>query len=338
MTNIKNVKKAEKVRTDDYIYVSAMTRTRETHRINYDALMRMADAKDTSEILKMLPEYSIDPIYAENGVFDAEETVTAYLAEEFRVIAKSMPQPDILNFLKVSYDCHNLKTVIKCMSRGRDSFEDLLIDLGTVPADKVADAVKKQDFGIFPKNMANAFARAQTAFSESGDPKLIDSVLDEACYADMLDSVYSYNKEYFKRLVEIKIDTTNIITAIRTMRMRDTTGLFLSMFIRGGKLEQRFFEKAMLSGEEGLLSALASKGYDLAPAGGEALSLTGLAKTCEDIYMKYVDSAKSISFGAEICVAYLIKASYATKMLRMITASKQTGVSPSKIKESIGKF
>ena len=74
----------------------------------------------------------------------------------------------------------------------------------------------------------------------------------------MLETVDSYNKEYFRRLVEIKIDTTNILTAVRTMRMRDTTGLFASMFIRGGSLERKFFEKAMLSGEETFFAALAA--------------------------------------------------------------------------------
>jgi V/A-type H+-transporting ATPase subunit C len=337
MANINN-KKAEKVREDDYIYLSSMVRTRENKRISYDALMRMADAKDQSDMLKMLPEYSVEPVYSENGAFDAEETVNGYLSEEFKVITKSMPQPRILDFLKVSYDCHNLKTVIKGMARGNEDFEDLLIDLGTVPADKVCDAVKRQELDIFPKNMANAFLKAESAFAKSGDPKLIDSILDEACYADMLETVDSYNKEYFRRLVEIKIDTTNILTAVRTMRMRDTTGLFASMFIRGGSLERKFFEKAMLSGEEALFAALAAKGYDVAKTDDDKLSLTVLAKNCEDMYMKYVDSAKSVTFGAEICVAYLIKASYALKMLRMIAASKQTGVSPAKIKESIGKF
>ncbi len=338
MANVTNMKKAEKVREDDYIYLSAMVRTRENRRISYDALLRMADAKDLSEMLKMLPEYSIDPIYSENGAFDAEETVNSYLAEELRVIGKSMPQPRILDFLRVSYDCHNLKTVIKCMARGRDDLDDLLIDLATVPAKQVYGAVKRRELDIFPKNMANAFPKAEAAFSESGDPKLIDSILDEACYADMLDTVHSYNKEYFRRLVEIKIDTTNILTAVRTMRLRDTTGLFASMFICGGSLDRKFFEKAMLSGEGALISALSSRGYAVSSSNDTELSLTTLAKNCEAIYMKYVDSAKSVTFGAEICVAYLIKASYALKMLRMIAASKQTGVLLSKIKESIGKF
>lgn len=329
--------KGEKVSGEDYIYAAAMTRTRETRRISYDALIHMAEARDVSEICKMLPEYSIDPIYSQNGAIDAEETVTAYLAEEFRVIGKAMPQSAILNFLRVSYDCHNLKSVIKCAARGRDDCKELFIDLGTVPANDVLKAIKGGNLSIFPKNMANAYEKAEKAFSQSGDPKLIDAILDEACYADMLEATLAYRKDYFKKLVEIKIDTTNITTAVRVLRMGDTTGLFEGMFIRGGSLDIEFFKKSMQSGEEGLFSALKGTIYDFSSK-DETLSLTMLTKLCEDVYMKYVARARDINFGAEICVAYLIKATYATKMLRMVIAAKQTGASSEKIKESIGKF
>ena len=77
MANVTSVKKAEKVREEDYIYLSAMVRTRENRRISYDALLRMADAKDLSEMLKMLPEYSIEPIYSENGAFARYEHLSA---------------------------------------------------------------------------------------------------------------------------------------------------------------------------------------------------------------------------------------------------------------------
>ncbi len=330
-------KRGEKVSGEDYIYASAMTRTREFSRISYDALMRMADAKDVSEICKMLPEYSIDPIYSENGVIDAEETVNAYLAEEFRTVGKAMPQSAILDFLRVSYDCHNLKTVIKCAARGREDCEELFIDLGTVPANEVLGKVKSGKIQVFPKNMAKAYEKAEKAFAESGDPKLIDSILDEACYADMLEATGTYRKDYFKNLVEIKIDTTNITTAVRVLRMGDTTGLFDSMFISGGSLDIGFFKRSMQSGEEGLFSALKGTRYDFS-AHTENLSLTLLGRLCEDVYMKYTVRAKEITFGAEVCVAYLIKATYLTKMLRMVIAAKQTDIPSEKIKESIGRF
>ena len=338
MLNIKAKRnKGEKVPGEDYIYASAMIRTRETHRINYDALMRMADAKDVSEICKMLPEYSIDPIYSHVGEIDAEATVTAYLAKEFEAISKAMPQRAILDFLRVSYDCHNLKTVIKCAARGREDCHELFIDLGTVPADKVLGAVRDEKLSIFPRNMASAYERARKAFNESGDPKLIDSILDGACYADMLEATGAYRKDYFRDLVEIKIDTTNVTTAVRTLRMGDTTGLFDSMFLNGGSLSADFFKNAMQSGEEGLFSALRSTRYAVSST-LEPISLTELGKRCEGVYMRYVDRAKSIDFGAEICVAYLIRATYATKMLRMLIASKQTGTDVARIKDCIGKF
>ncbi len=328
--------KGERISGEDYIYASAMVRTRETHRINYDALLRMAEARDVYEICKMLPEYSIEPIYSQNGTINAEETVTAYLSEEFRVVGKAMPQSAILNFLRVSYDCHNLKSVIKCVARGRENCEDLFIDLGTVPSHEVIEKIKNEKLSAFPKNMADAYEKAEKAYAQSGDPKLIDSILDEACYADMLEATRSYRKDYFKKLVEIKIDTTNITTAVRVLRMGDITGLFESMFISGGSLDIEFFKKSMQSGEKGLFFALKGSGYDFPESDG--ISLTTLAKLCEAIYVNYVSRAKDVDFGAEICVEYLIKATYATKMLRMVIAAKQTGVSSEKIKESIGKF
>ncbi len=338
MTDTKTKRnKGERVSGDDYLYASAMTRTRETGRISHDALMRMADAKDVSEICKMLPEYSIEAIYSENGVIDTENTVNAYLAEEFRAVGKAMPQSAILDFLRVSYDCHNLKTVIKCTARGHKDCEDLFIDLGTVRSSEVLEAIKSGKIQVFPKNMAAAYEKAEKAFAESRDPKLIDAILDNACYADMLEATGAYRKDYFKKLVEIKIDTTNIMTAVRTLRMGDTTGLFDSMFIGGGSLDEGFFKRAMQSGEKGLFNALKGTSCDFS-AHTEALSLTLLGKLCENVYMKYVNRAKEIDFGAEICVAYLIKATYLTKMLRMLIASKQTGVPSEKIKESIGRF
>ncbi len=337
MINVKNIrKKGEKVSGDDYIYASAMTRTRETHRINYGALIRMAEARDVAEICKMLSEYSVEAIYSKNGNIDAEETVNAYLAEEFRVIGKAMPQGAILNFLKASYDCHNLKSVIKCAAREGEDPTDLFIDLGTVPSGEVLEKVRGGKLSAFPKNIAISYEKAEKAFAESGDPKLIDAILDGACYADMLEIASSYRNGYFKKLVEIKIDTTNITTAVRVLRMGDTTGLFDSMFIKGGSLDSDFFARAMQSGENGLFSALKDKGYDFPDSDG--ISLTTLGRLCEAIYIKQVDLAKEVAFGAEVCVAYLIKASYATKMLRMVIAAKQTAVPSEKIKANIVKF
>lgn len=337
MINKFSKKRSETVRGDDYIYASALVRTRANSRINYEALLRIADARDVSEICKILPEYSIDPIYKSSGELDAETTVNTYLAGEFETVSKIIPQKGIIDFLKIPYDCHNLKSVAKCDFREREDCEDLFIDLGRVPAKDVVFYVKNAGLSAFSENLALSYEKAKKAFAESGDPKLIDSILDTACYADMLDAVDAYRSSYFKKLVEIKIDTTNLMTAVRILRMGDTTGLFESMFLGGSSLGIDFFKKAMENGEVSLFAAMKKKGYDIQTEDG-ALTLTRLGKICEDIYMREVDSAKNIPFGAEICVCYLIKATHATKTLRTIIASKLSGIESSKIKEKIGKF
>ena len=337
MLNSKNKKRAEAVREGDYVYASALVRTRAYSRINYDALLRVAQARDVDEICKILPEYSIEPIFSASGELDTEKTVNSYISNELETVSKVISQKAIVDFIKIPYDCHNLKSVAKCAFRDRGDCEDLLIDMGRVPAKDVLSYVKSENLSAFSKNLALSYEKAKTAFAESGDPKLIDSILDTACYADMIEATSSYKNKYFQRLVEIKIDTTNLMTAVRTIRMGDTTGLFDSMFIGGSSLNLAFFKKAMENGEDSLFDALNKKGYNIRTDDGK-ISLTQLGKECEDIYMKAVDSAKDISFGAEVCVSYLIKTIHAIKILRMVIASKISGIESSKIKEKIGKF
>lgn len=337
MMNKTKKNRGEAVRSDDYLFAGALVRTRANSRIDREALLRMADARDVFEICKMLPEYSIEPIYDASGNLDAEKTVTEYLSKEFDAVSKAMPQKQIIDFLKIPYDCHNLKALAKCDFRGRDNSEELLIDLGRVPAKDVISYVKNEDLSAFSENLASSYKKAKKAFAESGDPKLIDSILDSACYADMLSSVGAYRNSYFKDLVKIKIDTTNFMTAVRTIRMGDRTGLFESMFISGSDLTLDYFKKAMANGEDSLFAAMKKQGYGTSCDSKET-SLTQLTKAFEDIYMRKVNSAKDIPFGAEVCVCYLIKASHAMKLFRTLFAAKQAGIESSKIKEKIGNF
>lgn len=334
----KNKARGEAVRGDDYIYASAMVRTRALKRIDREALLRLAEARDVDEICKILPEYSIDPVLNENGTIDTEETVVKYLAGEFDTVSKAMPQRAIIDFLRIPYDCHNLKSLAKCDFRDRERAEALLIDLGRVPAMVASGAVKEGKLSLFSKNLASSYEKAKAAFAESGDPKLIDAVLDTACYADMLSAVGSYRNDYFKKLVKVKIDTTNLMTAVRTLRMGDTTGLFENMFLGGSDLDLKFFKDAMDGGEKSLFEAMKKKGYRVFTAEDESPTLTQIGKYCEDAYMQCVDSAKDVSFGAEVCVCYLIKQTHATQLLRTVVAAKQAGIESAKIKEKIGKF
>ncbi len=338
MINKIKKKSGEAVRANDYIYASALVRTRANSRLDREGLLRVAESRDLAEICKILPEYQIEPIYTRSGELDAEKTANEYLAGEFECVCKAMPQGAILDFLKIPYDCHNLKVAAKCEFRDRDDCEDLFIDLGRVPAGDVLQKVRVGDLSAFTENLAISFEKAKKAFAESGDPKLIDSILDSACYADMLGAVGSWRNEYFRRLVEIKIDTTNLMTAVRTLRMGDTTGLFDSMFLHGSPLGIDFFKKAMENGEESLLLAVKSKGYVIPSDEDGRISLTSLGKACEEIYIKAVGDVKSVQFGAEICVSYLIKTSHVMKILRTVVASKEAGIDSAKIKEKIGSF
>ncbi len=341
MTNKVNTEKkvkAKRMSPEDYIYLSSMLKTREAKRISYSALLRFADAKDVSDAEKLLSEYSIEPIRLENGAFSAEETVNSYLAKEFTEVEKLYPESKVISFLRLPYDAHNIKSAIKTSVREVKELSELFIKLGSISAENLMFTLQSGDFSAFPKNLASATPRAKEAYLQSGDPKLIDSIIDEACFADMKDCVSHYQNRYFTELVKTKADTVNITTALRIMRMGDTTGLFKLMYVSGGSLDRDFFERSTKLGEEGFINTLSKRGYIFSVSEGGKLSLSSLSRQCEAFYMKKVSEGSKVFYGPEVPVSYLIRAEYALKMLRMVFASKQMGISPDKIRENIVKF
>ena len=65
------------------------------------------------------------------------------------------------------------------MARGRENFSDLLIDLGTVPSEKVYDAIKNRDLEIFPEKIDDNFNEISDEDLLSLKNKLIGELLNE---------------------------------------------------------------------------------------------------------------------------------------------------------------
>ncbi len=313
----------------DYLFASARVRAAENRLIGADKTESAINAKDASDI-----EALIDSI----GNFDGStDKLSAYLGNAYSFIAEISPNENIASFLRFGYDCNNIKAALKSHFRETDCSE-MLFSFGTVPVDNILSMPKEFDFSALPKNMSEAAEEAFHAYAKTGDPQLIDIILDKACYRDML-SAAKEGDGFAYELVRMKIDLTNIMMCVRIIRMgggfseRDVLSRSL---ISGGILdEKRLFEAksenelaAMLSGSEysSLSSFLSDDGTS---------SLAEIERRCDDIYMKKVKSTKSLPFGAPLLCAYLVAVEYEVKNLRIILAGKRAGLSGEKIRERV---
>ncbi len=328
---------AERYRETDYLYGSARVRSMENRLVGRERLERLLEAHDSAAIMGMLEEYGFG--VAEGTAGASREAILLHtLAEEYAELEKMTEgKPSPLRFLRYPYDCHNIKSLIKCFSRGVDAEDLLFYSLGTVDTDAIKQAFHEKDYHAFPTHMAEAIPVAEESFSQTGNPQTVDLILDGACYADMLDAAKDSGMSFAVRLVETKIDLINLMTCLRLIRIRagEKGRMLLSeALLSGGTLPRDFFEDALASGEAAMAERLTYSRYaGLAPLLEAESELHTLEKWADDLWMSLAREANYIPFGAELLVGYAIALEYEIKNIRILLAGKDAELPSDVIRE-----
>lgn len=351
----------KKYNADDYIYASARVRALEGGIIGAERCARLAEVKNAAEFFRALEEYGIHSgsRAAEGGatpeaaaLAGLEDSLTGILSEAFALAASITPQPRLFDFFRYPYDCHNIKSALKSALRSTEP-DSLLFPFGTIPPETVIKLASERDHAaareFLPEFMAAALEEAAELYAKTGDPQLIDVTLDRACYRDMSALATFFGCLFFSRLVSVKEDTTNLLTAVRMLRMGGAHinfDYFIRMALPFAELRAEFFEPAFnteggsaAAREEYLLTSLrrtpCSRLGDAILSVPGRPSLTYAEKQCDDFYLAAVKEAKGVLYGPEAVGAYLTAREYEIRNIRIIAAGKLSGLPPETIKERL---
>jgi V/A-type H+-transporting ATPase subunit C len=336
----------KKLQPTEYMYASARIRSLENRIVGRERMELLIEARSSDEVMDRLAEYGLKLPENPDGSAPVGEALSAareamllsVLREAFDEAERAVPDPALFRYLRYPYDCNNLKAAIKCGIRGI-SPEGMLFDFGTVPADRVEELVREGNYETLPPAMAAAIPAARDAYDRTGDPRRIDTVLDNACYADMLAAALQTGDETLIGWIKAKIDLTNILTAIRILRMN--MGSVGEAFLRealleGGTLTAKFFSEAYEKGEAGLFEALSPTAYyRLARVEGDPRPLSAVEKACDDFYMELVREGARIPFGAPVVGGYLVGCEVSVKNIRVVLAAKDAELDTAVIRERI---
>lgn len=330
---------SKKPQSTEYTYASARVRALETGLVGRERIRQLADAASSDELYARLAEYGVEPVRDENGCVQMEPTLCGMLKRTLTDVLESAPDPALFHFLRYPYDCHNIKSAIKCHLRGL-SAENMLFDLGVATSAEVAKMPVTGDFSALPEEMAKAAPLAMQAYEKTGNPRAIDLILDKACFADMLRCVKEGGVEYHVQLVRTQIDLVNLMICLRLVRMQageQGRMLLEQALIEGGTLDTGALLAAYPEGESAVLYLLNRTPYEklarqIAESDGTAATAERLA---DDFRMETVSAAKQITFGAPVLTAYFYAQEYAVKNIRIVIAAKSAGLSPEIIHERI---
>ena len=324
----------------DYLFGSANLRALENAIVGADRIRRILETKSLEDAYAVLAECGVrlvtDP---ESGAVLREETLLGLLREAYGRVKELAPDSEALGLWLYPYDCNNLKAAIKCAARGIDP-SPMYFDFGSIPAECFTDAVKAGQFDFLPPAMQKAAVQATESFYKTRNPQVVDLILDRACYADMLRAAQASENDFVIRLVRAKIDLTNLVVAIRILRMKSGEAgraLLDDALLLGGTLSPAELTSLFEKGETVLLSELRSGAY--APIAEQMLyadaSLTALERTCDDFWMEMVRETKFIPMGLEVMVSFLLAHEYEVRNLRIVLSGKEAGLTVPTIRERI---
>lgn len=325
---------SKKIKDTEYLFLSGMLAARSSRMLTHDKLERMLDA-GFEEAAKLLEESGYEDM-SEMTAVQIEQALAEHRGRILGELARLSPTPELVDIFRVRYDYHNAKVMIKATAANLDG-SPMLSGAGRVPAQVMVDACNSDLFSPLPTALAAAIVEARGVLARTGNPQNADILLDKACYGEMAEMAKKVGSPFLQGYVRFLIDSVNLRTAVRVVRIGGSMEFLRSALLPGGSVGADWAASAAFSGELGSVFS-ATTLTEAASAAAETVgggSLAAFELLCEQAQSKYLSGADLVSFGEEPVVAYIARLENEITSVRMILTGLLAGVAPERIRERL---
>ncbi len=328
---------------EDFAKSVGYLRAVEKRLLSRDNIERVIDAPTANDALKLLSQGDYDFSLLKRPE-DYGTVLEAQLPQVYEMIAKISPTADFLNLLQIRYDYHNLKTLLKAkyLKKSGKEVDDILIRTALVDVDALKEAVetgKTKPIASAPALVA-AFEAGEKAFAETGDPQMLDIVLDGCMFGDMLTRAEAVGNKFITDYVKYNIDFYNLKSLLRVKKMQKPKRFAERALIDGGLTKKDVYTDSYDKTFMNIAADFAYKYFgDMAKKGLDEFERTGsfsaLEKLCDNFLMDYLKRAKYISLGPEPLFAYVLAKESEVRQIRILMVGKINNIGEQALKERL---
>ena len=327
----------EKIKDIDYLYASTRIKALERSLVTKERLRRMAEAKSDEELLKVFDECGYSEI-------SSISQIPAAIAEKRREVINDVMQlaPDkkVVQVFLLKYDYHNLKAIIKGQAANTE-YESTLMETGNISIKQMLETTGSTVIGSdgrLSNIMKSAANEARDLLARTGDSRLSDTVLDKACFAEMLKLAAETGSLFLTDYIKLLIDSINLRTAVRLRRMKQDSSMIAKYLIEGGngtsaRLKTEITPESLVSAFES--SPLKATAMTAADVLREGTSLAAVDTQAENALLDYLKNAKYIAFGEQHIAAYIAARETEFTALNMVMAGRKAEMSPADVMERL---
>ena len=323
---------------EDYLFLSAMLRARESKMLKRSKAEAMLDASSFGEAARMVADCGYKDMSAMNAK-EIEQALNEHRAEEFAELGRMAPNESVVDLFRTKYDYHNVKTLLKAEAENVDR-SDLLNDSGRIPVEKLTEAIHEDQLVGVPSILGDAIREAKTVLARTGNPQLADFILDRAYFEELDGFSKELNSEFLKGYVQVMIDSANLRSAVRTLRMHKDADFLKTAFVPGGNVDQARLLNVTFSGNgEGLAqlfnTGTLTKAASLGAAAAAGGTMTEFERACDDAVTAYLKKSGLVAYDEEPVITYLAELEGEITTIRMILTGRLAGIEPQVIKERL---
>ena len=214
----------------DLTYTNGVIAVREKYLLK-DKILKLCETS-AEEALRSVLESGFGKGVEISSVYDYEQLVSADERSIDEFIREYAPSKSELEYLLSPRDFHNAKALMKAIYQKLDA-EKLLAPDGLIPAEKIFECIKSGNLEPLNIHLQDAVAEAMQLFEEDNATGAEIGVIFEKAQFAHLSAVCSKNL-LLKKIIAVKADMTNILTALRS----DSAEYAQKCFVDGGKLTE----------------------------------------------------------------------------------------------------
>jgi V/A-type H+-transporting ATPase subunit C len=318
-----------------YAYAVARVRGMETRLLDRQWIERLL-GETADGALKALSDSAYQDAIADVGrPEDIEQGLERALAETLLTVSEVSPEPELIDLFRIRWDFRNLKSLVKASVLKLAGGEIGIVQgPGTIDPGLLEKAVREKDYTMVPAFLADPAREAEEAYRDQGELSVIDQVFDTALWGRSLAVARERGEAFLLSFFAAEIDLANIKAFVRIKESgKDRTDLARA-FIPGGTVDRSFLEGML--GEP--LDAFA-RGIEYGPYGSlapifrdwsrEKAHLLELA--CDNLLLKLTEPGKTIAYGIEPLVAFILMRRIEIKLVRAAVIAKLDGLTRGEI-------
>ena len=315
-----------------YGYAVARIRAMEHRLLDSGVLQRMIDAEDFASILKILGETSYSSaLSSQTSGSDFDKVLESDLHSIYEEVRTFVPDKGIVDIMRLPYDFHNVKVLLKSMFNVRTGGKkrwDLLTSLGSKPLDDIIANVESEEYRLLPFGLNTLIPKCITVWEQSKDVLEVERLIDARMFEVMLEKAEEHDMPGILSWFRTRTDGENIRTLLRLKRFNFEASKALPFLHDGGTIDLSWLASMISEPFETWGRAVEFSDFGkviggIDASGGYSELILSLEKVLDDYYMDKIGAARYSPSSPENIPAYLWAKEMEIKNIRVITVSKR---------------